>query len=325
MSNFYVHLQARAYSSHVSLTNIHQVSDNFPPGVSFSHGNMSLKIPRHCQTHFLRIPFPKSKARNHLNKSLAEFRHDQRFEAIPPYAHIRASNLVISMGYLDLRDPKHLRSACETLRAFDFSNVTGANRTPLTIGLRGITSTRPDNQKKITYTFCASVIGARWLDWLGNALIAAFKRQEIPFNPAGDPSSTSRFPYKVHLMNLGFFKTAIPDFRHIFIDPGKMRTPGIFEGRDIYAKYAGKDWVRDLPLDRICLSPKGLKDMYKGNKYIGSGHENTLTMSLSGMTLDPEDTAIVYEKSKTRVNARRVTLPLIIPPDWSDRDEHSEN
>ena len=89
-----------------------------------------------------------------------------------------------------------------------------------------------------------------------------------------------------------------------------MKKPQFAAG-DIYKKYANKVWVKDLPLDRICLRTKGLKDMIKKKEVVGWGYDDILSMPLSGApetTLEPRDRGIKYV---TNPDQRRVKQYMI--------------
>ena len=282
-------------------------------------------------THVLRIPFPPSNALLQLDKSLAQLRQDELLKAVPSYAHIPVSRMDIGVGVFDLRDPERLRVARETMGAFDFaSSVGGAKATPLSVTLSGLSSGgSEDGKRPLTSRFLATIREAPWLDRLCDDLVAAFRNQGVNYKAMTDfPGGRSSL--KVALVDIGFFRTqTLRKWR----GKGKYRGQSSrivrpkFEAGDIYARYANKVWVDNLPLDRICFSNTGLKDMIKNNEVVGTGWETILSRPLSGtpgMTLEPEDPEIKYVKSAERASASRVIMPLIVSSstDPMDIDEH---
>ena len=291
-------------------------TDNSPHRIFFSHGNMSrppAAILRNV-THLLRIPFPASDARLELEKSLAEFRTDDQIKALPSFAHIPISRMDIKVGLLSLRDPERFQAARELLRTFDYaSSVSGAGATPLSVTLSGLSSGGNTEQREFTQRLYAPILGTPWLDRLREDLVTAFRNQKFT-----DREITCRGFYgstfdQVSLMNLRFFRTENLNLKPSVWKYGKTVRPKI-DAKNIYAKYANKVWVDHLPLDRICLSLTGLKEMVKQNKVIGAGYEDILRMPLSGTPgtiLEPEDPEITYVKSMAKIRARRVVMPPV--------------
>ena len=284
-------------------------------------------IGHYKTTHVLRIPFPSSDARLQLEKSLAEFREDKLLKALPSFAHIPVSSMNIRVGRLSLGDPERFQAAREILRTFDFAScVSGAGATPLSVTLSGLSSGGNGEQRELTQMLFAPVLGAPWLGRLREELVAAFQNQKITSSPmAWCYSNGSSFDL-VQLMNLRFFRTEVYNSKLFYRRNTRTMVPHI-DARDIYAKYANRVWVDHLPLDRICLYTKGLKDMVKNNKVIGVGREEILRISLSGAPgtiLEPEDPEITYVKSMDTIRARRVIMPLVtsLETDPMEIDEH---
>ena len=267
-------------------------------------------------THSLRLPFTPSQARLQLEESLAKFRQDKRFRALPSHVHVPVTNMDIRIGALDLGDPERLHAARELLRTFDFaSSVGNPTSTPLSVTLRGLSSGYVSRRERTRF-FNAPALEAPWLDRLSDDLALAFKINKIPYTSSKEPYFGSSFAHHVTLVNLRYFRirTETPTS-----EPGarwrrKTEIPA-FEAGDIYKEYADTVWVHNLPLDRICLSLKGLRDKMKNNEIIGSGYKHILSVPLPGAsdtTLEPEDPEIIYVKSTARARALRTTMPHVI-------------
>ena len=258
-----------------------------------------IKLLRHRKhTHVLRLPFPSSSARLQLEKSLAEFREAKQFNASPSYAHIPVSRMEIRLGQFYFQDPEQLLAARGILRAFDFaSSVKDATATPLSVTLKGLTSGAKE-QRENTQLLFAAVLGTPWLDRLGKDLAAAFERQKLPYVPMYAGYSGARFAYKVPLVNVRGSSTGT--LKTLKLTPSNKGAVMKQLMHDIYPEYVDRVWVHNLPLDRICLSTRGLKALVKNDELIYSGYENILSVPLPGAPdnpLEAEVPAIKYVKS----------------------------
>ena len=234
----------------------------------------------------------------------------------------------IKLGNLYIKKPKQLLAACEILRAFDFASSVGdATAMPLSITLQGLTSGSLVEQREETTTFCAPILTAPWLKQLDEDLAAAFKRQEVPYAASTKSYPGARLPYQIQLVNLSLFRTdSRATKQRSRNDPWTRNHPSLkvphFKAGDIYEKYADKVWVKNLPLDRICLRTKGIKDVIKRDEIVGSGFEDILSVPLSGApetTLKPRDPEIKYQKGSDYKKAGQIIMPFITSSETKPR------
>lgn len=94
-------------------------------------------------------------------------------------------------------------------------------------------------------------------------------------NPCANIMSTSRLPSdrvyeRSDLQFRGIHKAVI----------------ATFDATDFHAKYKDFPWTTYFPLERICLSPIGLKDIWTEERLVRTAFRDTVTVFFSGATAD---------------------------------------
>ncbi len=116
-------------------------------------------------------------------------------------------------------------------------------------------------------------------------------------------------------MNTAWLRTDIPNEkptlkrRNAFLEP-------TFDASDLIAKYKDFEWTTDFPLERLCISELGLKDIVRNREVVGMGYRDIASVPLPGYIFSGAlDGGIndTYEKAAKTIRKSHPVCPLVIP------------
>lgn len=126
------------------------------------------------------------------------------------------------------------------------------------------------------------------------------------------PVKTERLPgVKALLMDTAYLRTNVPrenPRRRAFKRPR-------FEATAFYARYKDYPFTTEFPLERICISETGLKDVWRNQVFIRTGYREIAGVPFPGAlesecpSSHPDD---IYERAAKRFAKNQPILPLLI-------------
>lgn len=281
-------------------------------------------------THFLRIPFATPESTPQFLQSLRHVSQDPIAAALPQAAWKTPNELYQSMGPLSLLKPGRLDGAIRLLRELDMDQIARA------IAARSDTDI-------VTNSTCRSsgmvqAVQAPIISLQGLGLIPAYERtRELTCDVKGDRRWIEQFklivskifqdadlirlsspmsrPLCLKLMTTKYLRTDEPNTKPTLKGRNAFLQPS-FDASDLFAKYRDFKWTTDFPLERLCISELGLKDIVRNGEVVGMGYRDIASVPLPGSVfrgaLDGEinDT---YKKAAKTIKKSHPVCPLVIP------------
>ena len=308
-------------------------------GVSMSKGKYGL-------THFLRIPLATAKSTPQLLASIDRIATDPITSAFPPAAWSSPDQIYLSIGCLSLKTPARVAAAVELLRRLDIPAIIDSTATT-----QDVSSTIVGDAHKYLYTASSSAKVTEKPD-PAQAPAVTLRGLSIPPRALDYPRKTKELlchivesrPFLRHFCaiastlfeNQGFIPFVPPPGLqplHVRLLTGKyLRTDRVndkftlegkdvwrkpsFDVSDLHPKYEDFPWTTEFPLERICISELGLKDVKRNDEVIRTAYRDIAAVPFPGVSSDvantehPDD---VYVKAARTFNRDRPVTPLVIP------------
>ena len=272
-------------------------------------------------THRIRIPVVSQRSRLQLQTSLNILRDDEITSALPHAAWTSLGCLSITVGELCLPSPKEIAAASNLLQSLG-NTFTEKDKDlePLFVTLRGLHSGGKyhEEQRAHTNRLYWSVTGSAALNRLTSNVRAAFRRCDLLVRQFGqtmqDFDNSLERPPTLKIMNTRSLTSDEPNNKPTLASYKLTRVP-VFDSTELYAKYGDTVWAENIPLEKLCISTLGMKDLVKEGSIIDHGYEDVCTVLLPGAprcALDV-DADIEYIRAAESYLENRIVTPLVIP------------
>lgn len=289
---------------------------------------MPVNIRRYGITHFLRIPFATSRSIPQLLHSLGQVAQDPIAVALPRAAWSTPDELHYSVGPLSLGKPGRLDRAIRLLRELNMDRISetiagssGTNVSKKTayhsaqapiVSLQGLGISPADN-KVLRSTKVLSCDFGETRPFLEQfRLIVSKVFQDADLMQVSYQMSK---PMILKVMSLTYQRTDLPNDkptmkgRHFFLCPS-------FDASDLVAKYRDFKWTIDFPLERLCISELGLKDIVRNGEVVGTGYHDIASVPLPGSVSSgapDRNSNDTYIKAAKTIKKSHPVCPLVIP------------
>ena len=119
-------------------------------------------------------------------------------------------------------------------------------------------------------------------------------------------------------MNLKWFRTDVANQKITLSGKGYVRSPN-FDSSDLVQKYKDLEWTTEFPLERLCISERGLKDFRKDGELVRTGFHDIASVPLPGVPARVVDELATRRSNEEHEKAYKTkkqnfpTYPLLIP------------
>ncbi len=285
-------------------------------------------------THFLRIPLATKVSTPQLIQSLKHVSQDPTAAALPPQVWSNLDQISCHVTSLSLPTPARVESAIRLLETLDLYKIMSEIKEAPS----AVTASAPsDFDSQVTIGNHVSRFSPPFARIHGlvephsrplNRLMRLHFRVTDPafileqfcsklaqkFDAHGFvPVISDKVPgLRALLMNTVYLRTNVPTThptRRSYCTPR-------FEATGFYARYKDYPFTTEFPLERICISEMGLKDVWRNQLCIRTGYREISSVHFPGAlesecpSSHPDDT---YERASKRFIKNQPILPLLIP------------
>ncbi|KAI4194062.1 MAG: hypothetical protein LQ350_007992 [Teloschistes chrysophthalmus] len=294
-------------------------------------------------THFLRIPLATAQSTPQLLKYLEQVATDPITKDLPREAWRVLDEIHFNIAPVSLPKPSHVEAAVQLLQGMDLGSMLpqpaadirdsangitnsfstssdmsgkGGSSRQLTaplVALQGLASSRHPNYPARARSIHFSIAEPQpFIEAFASRICFAFKDQSfVLFGGPPKPICASIMSTSV----LG--RDRIDERVDLKLRRRRYQTrTAAFDATDFHAKYKNFPWTTYFPLERLCLSQIGLKDVWREERLVRTAYRDTITIFFPGATADksnaehPQD---VYTKARKSIRGRLPITPLVIP------------
>ena len=302
---------------------------------------MRSRLPRNAFTHFLRIPLATSKSTPELMKSLEQVAQDPIAAALPRQVWSAPDSLHIVIGELNLKGPGRLDLAAELLEKLDLIQIlsliapstalplsrtdntavsrasrgTGHPAQIATVALQGLDRFTPNpSYPNATKTLkCYIKERVPFLIPLCSQISNEFLKANLMPIPPKPPSPLAM------IMSTSWFRTNVPN-RALHLKGKRSYREPLFDASKLYPKYEDFLWTTEFPLEQVCISEVGLKDVWRKDRFIRTAYRNIASIQFPGVVASqalaehPDD---VYVKAAKTIRENLEPIDGLIIPSMS--------
>ena len=292
-------------------------------------------------THFLRIPYATAESTPQIASAVERLAQDPIAAALPRQAWVAPGQFHYNLGSLSLRTPGHVETALRILYDLKLSYRTalGANgrlsekdiisgadivedhlhdpkngllqrSRPPVIVMQGL---QRDERFPMMKSFrCYIREPEPFLQPLRSMMIDAFSQARLMSTPPKKDSCdiTQR------MMDLTYTRTDIPKVGPKIPRGISDHFPPKFDASHLLPKYEDFRWTEEFSLEKLCISKRGLQDLYRQETLIGEVYRDIACIPLPGVSATdvcagrPDDR---YEKAVKTMPSQAPITPLVIP------------
>lgn len=277
----------------------------------------SINIAKFGITHFLRIPFATTQSTPQLLESVQQVSEDPITAVLPRAAWSVPDEIHCSMGPLSLKTPARVKAASDLLlelhrqynsgfnarSKFNFSRPhidTLRRLQPLRVRLHGLRAERLVTKNLI----CNPIEEKPMLCDFINIVDDIFGAEGyVPVNKGG------RDVIRPKLMDTRHLKSNVINEKVTLLGKGFTRQPD-FDSSIVYSKYKDFPWTATYPLEKLCISELGIKDVWRQGRLVKTGYRDIATVPLPGVSPSdfvPDHPDDLYEKA---YKTKRRNMPI---------------
>lgn len=288
-------------------------------------------VARKSVTHFLRTPLATSKSLPQLLKTLEQIAQDPTTRALPRAAWHSPHQLHVTIASLHLETPSKIEAAIQLLRSLNLSQIAkcvhassvdnpptqmnvsepynhdrrGSIKSPV-VALHGLVASKKWQNHPTFSLRCQVTEPKPFLPQFRVLLEHIFARAGLI---SYAPDTRSR-PTACKIMDTSYLRSEKLKDRLGLKGWGYYQIP-LFDASDVHLQYTNYPFTNDFPLEKLCISELGLKDVYVEGQKISTGYRDIACVPFPDMVLAESADEVYVKAAKTIKKDQSFMSPLI--------------
>ncbi|KAL8992262.1 MAG: hypothetical protein Q9169_007236 [Polycauliona sp. 2 TL-2023] len=270
-------------------------------------------------THFVRIPYATAESTPQIANATERLARDPIAAALPREAWCTPGQYHLSIMPLSLKTPARVDKALQLLNSLKPSGAAKMGESkakllershPPSVSLYGLRKNK--EFPEVGYLGCSVKEPAPFLKAFRALIIETFFGAGLI--PVAPPTYRLHHDQEQKMMYMQYLRTTALKDHGQLEGKGYYRSPK-FDATHLQPKYEDTQWTDDFPLEKICISEFGLRDLYSNGTLVEGVYRDIAYAPLPGVsasTISAPRSDDEYTKAARRYHSNQPVMPLVI-------------